>query len=52
MIFAGAKYTEVVGCRYGIRRYRISLAVRERLTGHLQELFPDRLAALMAEGAA
>jgi predicted ATPase/DNA-binding winged helix-turn-helix (wHTH) protein len=44
-------FADRYGCRYGISRYRISLAVRERLMGHLQELFPDRLAALMAEGA-
>ncbi len=32
-------------------RYRISLAVRERLMEHLEALIPKHQAALMAEGA-
>ena len=33
-------------------RYRISLAVRERLMQRLEALSPDRRADLLAEGAA
>ena len=44
-------YADAYGRRYAISRYRISLAVRERLIKRLEALLPDLREALMAEGA-
>jgi predicted ATPase/DNA-binding winged helix-turn-helix (wHTH) protein len=45
-------FASAYGCRHEINRYRISLAVRERLMRYLEELPPDRRTQWMAEGAA
>jgi hypothetical protein len=45
-------FADAYGRRYAMSRYRISLAVRERLMQRLEALSPDRRAALLAEGAA
>jgi predicted ATPase len=45
-------FAEAYGHRYGISRYRISLAVRARLMDLLDVLSPTHCGALKAEGAA
>lgn len=45
-------FADAYGRRYEMSRYRISVTVWERLMQRLEELAPDRRAALMAEGAA
>ena len=45
-------FADAYGRRYAVSRYRISLAVRERLMQRLEALSPDRRADLLAEGAA
>jgi hypothetical protein len=45
-------FADAYGRRYSISRYRISLAVRERLLQHLAAVTPERRTRWMAEGAA
>ena len=45
-------FANAYGRRYAISRYRISLAVRERLMQRLKVLLPAHCATLIAEGAA
>jgi hypothetical protein len=44
-------FADAYGHRYAISRYRISLAVRDRLMQQLESLTPRDRSALMAEGA-
>jgi hypothetical protein len=44
-------FADAYVCRYTISRYRISLAVQERLMRRVEALLPDCRGALMAEGA-
>ena len=44
-------FADAYGCRHTINRYRISLAVQERLIRRVEALLPDCRGALMAEGA-